>query len=224
MKKLVVLLFIFGVQISQAITIGRNGGGSAEMKALDQYEALPLWSRFCDQNLHLCLNSESQQDYLTIRNWTVDIQGTQLAFLDNAAESSKLSKNLIGILRSDLYSSPTEAKSALQIFEILLTSIAKTKNPQANLKALFAPLSSHIHPNSLIAVLQVTSFEDYLVDPSGQFNLHSYLVQKLGSKYKVVGSMADGYLVRSTLSVQVYAVYASEQSGRTRFQVRSYIE
>lgn len=201
MNKLIVLIVLSSVSLcSFAQRTTGDGGGEAEMTLLKQFEYLPLWLRFCENNSEKCIASSNSRDLINqINNTKNNFRITRLQFVNAADYKLALEKdgseNQLILTHESLYFQDVP-KESNELFKLMLNQILRIQSNKSILTSdiVLLPLG-YTHPNKLISVLEAQN-QDYVLTLYNQQNIHAELFERNGVKnYKIISKTSSGYLI-----------------------------
>lgn len=207
MKIKFILLFslLLITQVSLGIRSVGNGGGEAEMKALSQFETLPLWLKFCKENIQLCFKNhrDSNSKLNAIDSILNKQQITFLKFVNKADYSSPIIQNELNsytliLTHESLYIDNRFSKSENEIFLVLVNQILNIENVriQINEDDILLTPKGFFQSEQLVGVLQSTK-SDYLISLQDSINLHKELSQKFNiHRYKILSLSVQELLLK----------------------------
>ncbi len=194
-----IILLTTGIATHAIRSVG-NGGGEAELIALQRFEALPVWAKFCQENPGICF-LDLNAGYSLIRNLSRAISEiNNIRFVNQSEFKTPIENKTLILTHESLFQDEQHPKPRLEIFKILIGQVLKSQNLQGQV-SVQAVLDAEIqlHSDGLSAVIHGDS-QDHLVSlQKNAQNLNQEVLQLLQTqKFQISGLLDDGYLAATT--------------------------
>ncbi|MEZ0390657.1 MAG: hypothetical protein ACAH59_00475 [Pseudobdellovibrionaceae bacterium] len=215
MKRAIPFLIFFLFSTSAiCIRVVGNGGGEAELKVLQQFEALSLWLKFCSENSGECFldPSTGKEEISKLKKNFSNLESIE--FVNRSTFPQFGPQRSLMISHESLYVDDKTPKEDMEVFQVLLWTLREAPKTNSNSQKVNVRLLSNGILHSQLDVAYLRSEEgDFLVARSANQNLHRELSRELNSPYRILSTTAKGYLLKSFGDGQVYELILQDQNG-----------